>query len=253
MRLGALLLAAVAALPLPAAAEAIVAELSQTRVSITANFDGSEILVFGAVKREAPLPEGELDVVITVLGPLEPIVVRRKSRVAGIWVNTASVEVDAAPTFYAIATTGPLAAVMSDTEDLRHKVSIARAIRSVGAPQDVTDSESFTEALIRIRQDTGLYQLEEGGVRLKDATLFDTAFALPANLTEGEYRTRIFLTRDGTVIDRYETTISVSKVGLERYLFALAHDSPALYGLLSLLIAIAAGWGASSAFRYLRR
>jgi uncharacterized protein (TIGR02186 family) len=253
MRLGALLLAAVAALPLPAAAEAIVAELSQTRVSITANCDGSEILVFGAVKREAPLPEGELDVVITVLGPLEPIVVRRKSRVAGIWVNTASVEVDAAPTFYAIATTGPLAAVMSDTEDLRHKVSIARAIRSVGAPQNVTDSESFTEALIRIRQDTGLYQLEEGGVRLKDATLFDTAFALPANLTEGEYRTRIFLTRDGTVIDRYETTISVSKVGLERYLFALAHDSPALYGLLSLLIAIAAGWGASSAFRYLRR
>jgi uncharacterized protein (TIGR02186 family) len=253
MRLGALLLAAATALPLPAAAEAIVAELSQTRVSITANFDGSEILVFGAVKREAPLPEGELDVVITVLGPLEPIVVRRKSRVAGIWVNTASVEVDAAPTFYAIATTGPLAAVMSDTEDLRHKVSIARAIRSVGAPQDVTDSESFTEALIRIRQDTGLYQLEEGGVRLKDATLFDTAFALPANLTEGEYRTRIFLTRDGTVIDRYETTISVSKVGLERYLFALAHDSPALYGLLSLLIAIAAGWGASSAFRYLRR
>ncbi len=253
MKLGALLLAAAAVLPLPAAAEAIVAELSQTRVSITANFDGSEILVFGAVKREAPLPDGELDVVITVLGPLEPIVVRRKSRVAGIWVNTASVEVDAAPTFYAIATTGPLAAVMSDTEDLRHKVSIARAIRSVGAPQDVTDSESFTEALIRIRQDSGLYQLEEGGVRLKDATLFDTAFALPANLTEGEYRTRIFLTRDGTVIDRYETTISVSKVGLERYLFALAHDRPALYGLLSLLIAIAAGWGASSAFRYLRR
>ena len=49
-----LLLLAVA---LPASAEEeVVAGLSQNRIAITANFDGSELLIFGAVKREAPPP-----------------------------------------------------------------------------------------------------------------------------------------------------------------------------------------------------
>ena len=109
MRLLALLLAlGVAGTPL-AASETIVAGLSQNRVAITAQYDGSEILVYGAVRRDAPLPEGQrLEVIITVEGPATPLVIRRKARTAGIWVNAASVTIDAAPSFYAVATTGPL-------------------------------------------------------------------------------------------------------------------------------------------------
>jgi uncharacterized protein (TIGR02186 family) len=238
------------ALALPARAEEVVAALSQNRVSIDTNFDGSEILIFGAIKRETPAPEGPLHVVITVEGPSDPVVVRRKSRVLGIWVNAEQVEIDRAPAFYAVATSGPWDKVISDTEDLRHRISIARAIRSVGA--EVTDSPNFTEALIRLRLRQGLYQTDIGAVRLTDATLFQTSVALPANLTEGNYTVRFLLTRDAKVIDAQETTIFVRKVGLERFIFALAHEQPLLYGLLSLAIAVGAGWGASAAFRYLR-
>jgi uncharacterized protein (TIGR02186 family) len=140
--------------------------------------------------------------------------------------------------------------VITDTEDLRHKISIGRAIRSVGA--EVTDSPSFTEALIRLRLRAGLYQTAVETVDVREATLFSTEVALPANLTEGDYTVRFFLTREGAVIDSRETTIFVQKVGLERFLFALAHEQPLLYGLLSLAIAIGAGWGASAVFRYLR-
>ena len=63
-------------LALPAQAEEIVADLSQTRVAITANFDGSEILIFGAVRREEAMPEGPLAVIITVEGPSERTTVR---------------------------------------------------------------------------------------------------------------------------------------------------------------------------------
>ena len=68
----------------PAQAEEIVAGLSQSRVSITARFEGSEILIYGAVKRDAPPPEGpKLEVIVTVEGPSTPLVIRRKERVAG--------------------------------------------------------------------------------------------------------------------------------------------------------------------------
>ncbi len=235
---------------LPVQAEEVIAGLSQNRVAINTNFDGSEILVFGAIKREGPVPEGELHVIVTVAGPSEPVVVRRKSREIGIWVNSDAVEVDRAPSFYAVATSGPWEEVISDTEDLRHKISIGRAIRSVGA--EVTDTGNFTEALIRIRLRNGLYQTRLNSVTLRDATLFNTQVALPANLTEGNYTVRFYLTRGREVIDSRETTIFVRKVGLERFLFNLAYERPLAYGVLALVIAIAAGWGASAAFRYLR-
>ena len=214
--LAAALAAGLGPAPARAAGERVVAGLSQNRIAITANFDGSEIMIFGAVRREAPPPEGgPLQVIVTVTGPSEPVIVRRKARVFGVWANTEAVEVDAAPSFYAVATSAPLAEILAEVEDLRHRISIVRMIRSVGAPMEIADSQRFSEALVRIREAAGL-------------------------------------TRDRRVIDVYETTIDVSKVGLERWIYTLAHERPLVYGLLSLFIAIAAGWGASAIFSRIR-
>ena len=236
----------------PAMAEEVVLGLSQDEVAINATFDGDDILIFGAVKREKAIPEGPLEVIVTVAGPSEPLTVRRKDRRLGIWVNVDAVVIDEAPSFYAVASTGPLEEVLSNTEDLRHKITINRAIRFVGAPQGISDSGSFTEALIRIRKEADLYQTLEEAVDIAQQTLFRTQINLPANLVEGGYKTRIFLTRGGKVIDTYERVLDVRKVGLERWLYNMAHETPLLYGLMSLAIAIAAGWGASAAFRVIK-
>jgi uncharacterized protein (TIGR02186 family) len=237
----------------PAPAERVVAGLSQSAVSITAQFQGSEILVYGAVKRDAPSPaEPPLEVIVTIEGPASPVIVRKKDRRAGLWINTEAVEIDRAPSFYAIATTAPLAAVLTETEDLRNRISIPRAIRAVGAASEAEDAPAFTEALIRIRRASGAYLLAEGSVTLTEDTLFRTDVALPANLTEGAYRVRIFLTRGGAVVDAVERMIDVRKEAVERWLTNLARNQPLVYGLLSLAIAVLAGWGASAAFRYIR-
>lgn len=238
--------------------EQVVSGLSQDRISITANFDGSDLLVYGAVKREEPIPTtGVLQVIVTLEGPSGPIVVRRKSRQFGIWVNTSAVEVDHAPSYYAVAATAPLEFILSQTEDLRREISVAQKIRSVGAPADVLDSPAFTEALIRIRTASGMYRTADtetdAGAVLKEQTLFRAAFDLPANLVEGNYTTRIFLLRNMSVIAQDQSTIYVRKVGLERWLFTLSRRQPALYGILALVLAAVSGWAASEAFRLLRR
>ena len=240
------------ALAMPAVAEEVVAGLSQNRVAITANFDGSEIIVYGAVRREAPVPDGPLDIIVTVQGPSTPVTVRRKERVAGIWVNREAVEIDLAPGFYAVATTAPLAEVLSETENLRHRITIPRAIRAVGVAGSAEDAPAFTEALMRLRSAEGAYQLAEGAVEVAQETLFRTDVVLPANLSEGAFRVRIFLLRGGAVIDWHETVIEVRKEGLERFLHRLAFEQPLIYGILALVLAIAAGWGASALFRFIR-
>lgn len=234
-----------------AKAQEIVLGLNQNEVAITATFDGADILVFGAIKRDAPLIGGQLGIIIAVSGPQVPVTVRRKDQRLGIWVNAAAADMEAAPSFYAVASSAPLNEILTDGEDLTHSITLPRVIRSdetIGG-----DSGEFSEALIRIRSGEGLYQRLEGTVNFEEATLFDTAIRLPANLTEGDYPTRIFLTRDGQVVDIYETTIAVHKVGLERWLYNLAHDLPLVYGALSLALAIAAGWLASAAFTAFRR
>ena len=239
----------------PARAEEVVAALSQDRVSISTSFDGSEILVFGAVKRVAPAPEGEgpLGVIVTVAGPDETVTVRRKERRLGIWVNAEAVEVSRAPSFYAVATSAPMEGLLTRTEDQRWRITTPRALRAVGAATMSERAPEFLQALIRVRRAEGRYVTAPSAVILRDETLFSTTIALPSDLTEGSYDTRIFLLRGGRVVDVHETSIFVRKVGLERWIYRLAHDRPFLYGLLSLAIAIAAGWGASAAFRLMVR
>lgn len=233
-------------------AEEIVSGLSQSRVSITANFDGSEILVYGAVKRETEIPEGRLEVIVTVEGPSVPLVVRRKDRVAGIWINDAAVTIDSAPSFYSVVTTGPLDEILTNTENLRQKITIDQVIRAIGISAEAENSPDFVEALTRVRTAEGRYRLLEGKVQLTDATLFRADVTLPANLTEGGYKVRIFLLRDGMVVAAQERLIGVRKEGLERAIFNLSQERPLVYGLLSLVLAALCGWAASAAFRFIR-
>lgn len=244
-------------LTLPARAEEVVLGLSQDEVAITATFDGSQILVFGAVKRESPIPTGPpLQVVVAVSGPSEPVLVRRKERRFGIWINTDSVLVDSAPSFYKVATSAPFDTVLTDVQDLQYRVSIERAIQSVGATFGTAagsgGAQDFTQAVMRIRESQDLYKIVENAVKVDQQTLFRSAVDMPANLTEGDYSIRIFLTREGEVISLYETQIDVKKVGLERWLYNLSRERPLIYGLMSLAIAIFAGWGASAAFQVFR-
>ena len=248
--LAALLLAA-----LPARSEEVLAGLSQTALALTATFTGSEILVFGAVRRDAPIPDDAepLHVIVTIEGPPQRLSVWRKGRVGGIWMNVEEVRVARAPSLYAVASTAPLEQILSSTEDLRHSISIPRAIRSFGTMAMAADAPRFVEALIRLRREDGLFTETPNGMQVQQETLFSGTLELPANLIEGSYRARVFLTRGGQVVDQYETAIEVRMAGLERWLSTLARDVPLAYGLLAVLIAVAAGWSASAAFRALQR
>ncbi len=235
------------------AQETVIVGLSQSNVAITANFSGSDILVFGAVKRtgELPVDASPLDVIIVVEGPLQQVTVRRKEKKLGIWVNTDSVDIDAAPSFFTVATTAPLDDILPEELQREYAIGLEYAVRLPEQDLD-PETESFNEAIARIRVANGLYSEREGAVNFSADTLFDTDIELPANLIEGDYTTKIFLIRDQQIIGQTSVQISVRKTGIERWIYNLAHEQALLYGLLSLLVALVAGYGASEIFRRLK-
>lgn len=240
----------------PAAAqESVVTGISTDNIALTANFSGSEVLVFGAIRRDSPIPvdQAPLDVVITLTGPPTSVTVFRKERRFGIWLNAESVRVRQAPSYYAVATTRPLDEILSATERLRHQIGLDQTVRRVSAHQTLTDTGDFTEAMVRLRLAQGLFEEMQDGVLLSEQTLFQARFNLPVNLIEGVYAAKFFLVRNRQVISSGETLITVEKAGLERWIYNLAQHRPLAYGVLSVLLALAAGWAAASAFRYARR
>jgi uncharacterized protein (TIGR02186 family) len=244
------------AFALPAAGqETFVTGVSTDNIALTADFDGSEIFVFGAIRRDGPIPvdAGPLDVIIAIKGPLASVTVRRKARRLGIWVNTDAVRVTWAPSFYAVASTRPLDQILSETERLRHRIGMDQAVRLVRASPGVEQPGEFADALVRIRDRQGLYEVLRRGVTLTEDTLFQARFELPANIVEGDYSAEFYLVRDERVISSGVTLISVRKAGIERWIYNLAHDRPLAYGALAIALALSAGWVAATAFRLLRR
>ncbi len=231
----------------------VVAALKQNRIAITAGFEGSEIFVYGAIARDAAGDDAPLGLVVKVQGPSQPLVVRRKDRAFGVWINRESALLDAAPSYYAVATTGPFFDTISHTEDLRRRVSLEHALRYVGARQTIEPREGFLEAVARLRAAEGLYVVDPGGVTVDEGMLFRATFALPANIVEGSYAAQVLLTRDRAVIDGFETVIEVRKEGFERLVHQTATERPLLYGALAIAVAVAAALAASEGFRRLRR
>ncbi|MFC3060146.1 TIGR02186 family protein [Paenirhodobacter populi] len=254
MRGLALILALIcAALPARAAMEEIVAGLSHDNIGITAAFNGSEVLIYGAVKRDAPedtaLP---LAVIVTLEGPAQRVTIRQKSREYGIWINSSKVRVSGVPSYYSVATSGPLESVLSLKSDVTHRISVPLSMRAFEGPIEVEDARPYTAAMMRLREENGTFSVHEGAVHLVEDTLFRADFSLPANLVEGDYKTRIFLLRGGEVIDTKSVAIYVRRVGLERWLYMLAREHAPIYGVMALAIAVLAGWGASTLFRLIR-
>jgi uncharacterized protein (TIGR02186 family) len=240
----------------PAAAqESVVTGLSADEIALNATFDGSELFLFGAIRRDGPPPEGSgpLDIVVTLKGPPRDVTVRRKERRFGIWVNTDAVVVRRAPSFYAVATTSPLDRILSQTAQLRYGIGMAQAVRRVGGHATLEDTTPFTEAVVRLKDANGSYVVAEGMVSVAEETLFQTRIEMPANLVEGDYAAEFFLVRDFGVVYTGETLVRVEKTGIERWIYNLSVESPLVYGLGSVLLALFAGWLAAAAFRLGRR
>ena len=231
----------------PGAKESVEADVSARNIAVTASFNGVEFVVFGAVDNsQQPSPEsGYYDVIIVVEGVPGRIIVRRKSDVTGLWVNTSAVTFDNVPTFYAIASTRPLDEIA--TEDSRtlyrigvHHLRLTPAFAQ-SRPLSTQELDAFREAVARLKERAGLFVNAPFAARFIGNSLFSARIVLPANVTVGPFDTRVYLFHDQTLLSEYSVRLYLEREGLARYLHAFADLYPLLYGLSTVVVAMAAG------------
>jgi uncharacterized protein (TIGR02186 family) len=218
----------------------IVADISDHLIAITTGFTGAELLLFGAAENGT--------VVVVVRGPRAPFVVRRKARIAGIWINRTEMTFRNVPHYYAIASSKPLDTI---PRTVRARHEMGTDVLRLEAPKD-TNPESaanYREALIRNMQNDNLYYREPARVKFLGPQLFRVDIRFPANAPVGLYEVSVYLVRDGDVISAQSSPLYVSRIGVEAWIFDFAHRRSLLYGVLAILLAVMAGWAASLIFR----
>ena len=239
----------------PGARESVQADVSARNVAVTSSFNGTEIVIFGAVdnSQQPSAESGYYDVLIVVEGVPARLVVRRKNNVAGLWLNTSSATFDAVPSYYAVASTRPLDEIASEEFRASHGIGFQhlRMTPAFGQAQALSteDLKEFRTAVIRLKQKDGLYVQDPYSVAFIGRSLFRSAIELPANVTVGPFTTRVFLFRDEKLLSQYSVRLTLEREGLERHLHSFAFGYPTLYGLATVAIAIAAGLLASTVFR----
>ena len=222
--------------------ETIQSDISTREISIQSNFTGIEILIFGSVDfSRTPAPdEGDFDVIAVIRAPDEPIVVRRKEKVAGIWVNGASETFPLVPGFYAVLASHPFRAIA--TEETLKALDIGyRNLDFARGGKDDAKEVAFRSAVIRLKQQKNLFQEHDDGVSFIGRSLFRATVDLPVNVPMGRYTANVYLFRDGKLLSTNHSTLEVSKAGFERVIYLLALKRPFLYGLSAVAIAVLVG------------
>ena len=252
---GLVLFAMVAALaPRGAGAQGLVADISRHQIEISSRFTGTSLLLFGAVDW-GRLPEDERprgggspaftfrdhDIIVVVRGPALPYVVREKGEIGGVWVNREQAVLDRIPSFYALAATRPPAEILLPEELELHPLGLDRIPITWSSPPPPGREAEYRAAVLREFTRAGLYSERPRSLQVMGETLFRTEIYFPSHVPIGRYQAEVFLVRNGVVVSRQTALLTVDKIGLERAIHEFAHEAPAAYGLVAIMMAVGAG------------
>ena len=240
-------LALLAPLLVAQARPVLVPDVSQRAIQIAYSFTGADLLLFGAILYPGGRVPGRgdaADVAVVVKGPTRSILVREKDKVAGIWVNAARLRYRSAPSFYAVASSRPLGALLDERTRAVYELGVDGLQLSPASSAAAADQDRFQRGLVEVERRAGLYYEAPRAVEITDGVLYRARVTIPPRVPVGRFTAETFLIRDGHVLAVATRAIEVRKSGLERVVARAADRDPLAYGLVAVALAVLLGWGA---------
>jgi uncharacterized protein (TIGR02186 family) len=221
---------------------------------VNSNFNGTSIVLFGTVEPDSPAARRRAgyDLVVTVTGPKQTVVERRKERVLGIWTNVGSRTFLNVPSYLAVLSNQPLEQITSADTVRQLQLGLADKILPQQLGNDVGDvvrDDPFRANFIRLKTQHALYMQKTNGVTLLTPTVFRAEISLPAEAPIGSYDVDVKVLADGALLTRANSAFEIVKVGFEQFVANAAQDYSLLYGLTTAMMAMVTGWFAAVVFR----
>nr|WP_237219757.1 TIGR02186 family protein [Sphingomonas arenae] len=232
------------------AAPKLVPDVSNRAVEIRYSFTGADLLLFGAILYPGGrTPNRPADVAVVLRGPVQPIVLREKQKIAGIWMNADSNRFRSAPSFYSVASSRPLPDLIDERTAAVYELGLENLQLSPGGGAQPDKARRFEAGLLDLKRRAGLYSENPSGVEISEGVLYRARIFIPSQVPVGTYTAETFLIDRGKVLAVATKEIEVSQAGVERSIGIAARRYSLLYGLAAVLLSLGLGWGAAALFR----
>lgn len=246
----ALLLLGFAPIIMAQAEPKLVPDISARSIEIRYSFSGAQLLLFGAILYPGGrVPRRPADVIVVLKGPVEPILVREKQKIASIWMNADSNRFRSAPSYYAVASSAPVRRLVDERTAAIYELGLQDLQLSPGGGALPDKERRFESGLLDLRKRNGLYAENPHGVEISEGVLYRARITIPSQVPVGTYTAETFLVSDGKVIAAATREIEIGKSGFERFVALAARRHGILYGLASVFLSLGLGWAAALAFR----
>jgi len=228
----------------------LVPDVSSRAIDIQYSFTGEELLLFGAILYPGQrLPDDRADIVVVLKGPMRPIVLREKRRVAGIWVNANSIRLRTSPGFYAIGSSRPIDKLVDERTAAIFELGLNNLSMSPAGFSEAKTLERFEGGLIDLYRRIGLFYENPAAVEISEGVLYRARIPVPARVPVGTYRAETYLISRGRVLAVASRDVQIRKAGFERFVALAAQRHGFLYGLTAVALSLLLGYAASAIFR----
>ena len=228
----------------------LVPDISARQVQIRYSFSGAQLLLFGAVVYPGGRPpDRQVDIAVVLRGPVQPILVREKHKIAGIWMNADSNRFRSAPSFYAVASSRPIKDLLDERTAAIYELGLNNLQLSPGGGALPEKERRFEAGLLDLRSRHGLYSENPRGVEINGNVLYRAVITIPSQVPVGTYTAETFLIDRHKVIAAATRDIQIDKSGFERYVALAARRHRFIYGLTCVALSLGLGWAAAAAFR----
>lgn len=249
-RLASLLLVLAGPILVAADKPVLVPDISARQVQIRYSFTGAQLLLFGAVVYPGGRPpDRQVDIAVVLRGPVQPILVREKMKIAGIWMNADSNRFRSAPSYYAVASSRPISDLLDERTSAIYELGLNNLQLSPGGGALPEKEQRFEAGLLDLRKRQQLYSESPHGVEITGNVLYRAVITIPSQVPVGTYTAETFLIDRGKVIAAATRDIQIDKSGFERYVALAARRQRVLYGLTCVLLSLGLGYAAAAAFR----
>lgn len=225
----------------------LTAKANHDHINIDFFYHGSTVSVSG-------ISDPGTDLIIKITSPEEHQTMKEKGKVAGLlWMNVNTLKIENVPNLYSIHSTKKLEDILSSEEMEKHVIGYQALEKHVGMSPvaDDKDKAKWFAEFVKFKENSKLYAASSGKIELTEKDGKEKYYILtpwPYQALPGDYTVTVYAVKNKKVVETAEAKVVVEQVGAVKSLAGMAKNNASLYGILSILAALGAGFGVGMVF-----
>lgn len=226
-------------------------------LTIKANHDHITVDFFyhGSTVSVSGISDPGADIVIKITSPEGHQTLKQKGKVAGLlWMNTGTLKLEKVPSLYFLSSTKKISDILNEEDTARHVLGYQALEKhmEMRPVADAAEKAKWFAEFVKFKEHSRLFSALSGKISFSQRdgkqnyyTLMDWPYQAPP----GTYTVTVYAVKDKKVVETAQANVQVQQVGIIKTLAGMAKDSGALYGVISILAALSAGFGVGMIFR----